>query len=206
VVEPRRQFIKTALAAPLVLSAPLRERKGISTQQVPIDASGTELLRLMHSKQVSPIEVVEACLPQIEATQKTVGAIVYLNAKQTRNLAKDAETRIRQGRHRSLEGLCLSVKDQMEIEGLPITVGCQRSNDVTCKRDATVVKRLRDQGVIFLATTNMPALGIHWNTTNSAHGQTNNPYDLDKTPGGKLRRMCGKRGCGRSSGFGGSRR
>ena len=83
-----------------------------------------------------------------------------------------------------LLGVPVSIKDMYEVAGMPTTAGARIRKDNISNRDATAVRKLREAGAIFIAMTNTPLNHSALETANNLHGRTNNPYDLERTPGG----------------------
>jgi len=99
--------------------------------------------------------------------------------------ARAAEAELISGRELGpLHGVPLTVKDTIDTRGLRTTSGSRlRATDVP-DRDATVVARLKAAGAIILGKTNTPEMAVPYETDNPVFGRTNNPHDLDRTPGG----------------------
>ena len=83
-----------------------------------------------------------------------------------------------------LHGVPFTVKDNLEAAGIEMTIGAPERRGVVAERDAVVVARMRAAGAILLGKTNCPAYGGGIETDNEVYGRTNNPYDLERTPGG----------------------
>lgn len=95
----------------------------------------------------------------------------------------DAEFR-RTGRLRPLHGIPVLLKDNVETAGLATTAGSLLLQDHVPRYDAWLVRKLRDAGAIILAKTNLHEFAVWGETVSSLGGQTLNPYDLTRTPGG----------------------
>lgn len=83
-----------------------------------------------------------------------------------------------------LHGLPMTVKDGFNVKGLKSSNGHPSYKNNIATEDAELVKRLKEAGAIIIGKTNLPLFSIDWQSTNSWFGQTNNPYDLSRTPGG----------------------
>lgn len=83
-----------------------------------------------------------------------------------------------------LHGIPVLVKDQAETAGIRTTFGSVAFEDYVPEEDATAVRRLREAGALILAKTNLPDFATSWFAYSSAGGETKNPYDLDRDPGG----------------------
>src|ERR1700744_1931507 len=144
----------------------------------------TRLAELIARKELSPVEIVEAHLDRIAAVNPKVNAIVTL-AEGARAAAKQAEAAIMSGEKVGpLHGVPFTVKDSLDTQG----VLTQRASPIFKGRipdaDATAVARIKAAGGILLAKTNAPEFAYSIETDNLLTGRTNNPWNLDYTPGG----------------------
>ncbi len=147
--------------------------------------SATRMAELVRSRQVSPLELVDAHLARIEALHSRLNAFVLVRAEQARAEARAAEAAIMRGEARgALHGVPVSIKDSIEIAGLPTTCGSKLRQGLVSERDAAVVERLRAAGAIVLGKTNVPECVMDWRTTNPVFGRTANPWNRDFVPGG----------------------
>src|SRR6201991_3783120 len=144
----------------------------------------TRLADLIARKELSPVEVVEAHLDRIAAVNPKVNAIVTL-AEGARSAAKRAETAIMSGEKVGpLHGVPFTVKDSIDTEGVLTQRGSPIFKGRVPLADATAVARLKAAGGILLAKTNAPEFAYSVETDNLLSGRTNNPWNLDYTPGG----------------------
>ena len=138
----------------------------------------------MRTRAVSPLEVVEAHLRQIEQVNPSLNAIVTI-ADSAPDRARVAEAAvISKSEVGVLHGLPLTVKDTIDTKGLRTTSGSQLRNQHIPGHDATVIARLKSAGAIILGKTNTSEMAIPYETDNPVFGLTNNPHDLTRTPGG----------------------
>jgi amidase len=132
--------------------------------------------------ELSPVELVEAHLRQIERHNPEINAFVIMLADGAREAA------IRAGRQREslgpLHGVPVTVKDSFDMQGLPTSCGSRFFEDLPARRDSTAARRLRAAGAIILGKTNCPEFLANYETDNYIIGRTNNPWDLTRTPGG----------------------
>jgi amidase len=148
-------------------------------------ASAATLARAIRDKQVSAREVVEAHLYRIEAVNPTLHAVVQLAAERALDEARAADRALAQGDPIGpLHGVPMTIKDSLDTVGVITTGGTKGRASYVPQEDATVVARLRAAGAILLGKTNTPELTLAGETNNLLYGQTNNPYDLARTPGG----------------------
>jgi aspartyl-tRNA(Asn)/glutamyl-tRNA(Gln) amidotransferase subunit A len=144
----------------------------------------TKLAELIRTKQVSPVEVVKAHLDRIEAVNPKVNAIATL-ADGALEAAKRAEAAIMAGATvGALHGVPFTVKDSIDTAGVPTQRGSPIFKGRIPDTDATAVARIKAAGGILLAKTNLPEFATSIETDNLLTGQTNNPWNLDYTPGG----------------------
>ncbi len=149
-----------------------------------IFSDATKLAELIRTKEVSPVEVVQAHLDRIAAVNPKINAIVTL-ADGALNAAKAAEAAVLAGDELGpLHGVPFTVKDSIDTadvatqRGSPIFTG--RVPDV----DATSVARMKKAGGILLAKTNLPEFSYWIESDNLLSGRSNNPWDVTRTPGG----------------------
>src|ERR671910_3811373 len=147
-----------------------------------MDATATEIARLVRSRELSAVEVVEAHLRRIEAVNPVVNAVVALDGE--RALAAARELDAGRGPAGPLRGVPFTAKDNLEAAGLPMAIGDPARAGVVPDADATVVRRMREAGAILLGKTNCPPYGGGIETDNPVYGRTSNPYDPVRTPGG----------------------
>jgi aspartyl-tRNA(Asn)/glutamyl-tRNA(Gln) amidotransferase subunit A len=148
--------------------------------------SATDLARLIRTRKVSPVEVVEAVLARIEKVNPRLNAYVTLTADEARRRARAAERALmrRGARLGPLHGVPFSVKDLVITRGVRTTFGTPLYRDNVPDEDAPMVERLLAAGAILLGKTNTPTLGWIGSTHNLLFGPTRNPWNLERTPGG----------------------
>ena len=114
--------------------------------------SARELARLIRSREVSPVEVLDAHLAVIERINPKLNAIVTLAAEQARDAARVAETAVANGeRLGALHGLPVAIKDITPTAGIRTTFASPLFKDHVPDEDAEVVRRLKASGAIVLA-------------------------------------------------------
>lgn len=149
---------------------------------VQMDAS--RLAELVANRQLSPVEVVRAHLDRIAKVNPKLNAIVAL-ADGALDDARRAEAAVMSDeRLGPLHGVPFTVKDGIDTAGVPTQRGSPIFKARVPDTDATVVARLKAAGAILIAKTNPPEFSYSIETDNLLTGQTNNPWNLDYTPGG----------------------
>jgi amidase len=175
------------------------------------DISANRLALLIRAREVSAVEVVDAYLARIEALNPRLNAVVSL-APDARERAAEADRRQASGAEvGSLHGVPFTVKDIIDVDGLPTTLCLPARANSIAQRDATVVARMRAAGAILLGKTNCPPGGAGGDTVNDLFGRTLNPYDHDRLAGGSsggeaAAVAAGLTACGIGSDSGGSLR
>jgi amidase len=145
----------------------------------------TELAARLRRREVSAVEVMEAHLARIEAVNRSVNAIVTLDADGALRTAAEADRRLGSGATGGpLHGLPIAVKDLEDTAGMRTTYGSPIYRDHVPTKDTLMVSRLRRAGAIVIGKTNTPEFGAGSQTFNRVFGATRNPYDLSRTPGG----------------------
>ena len=151
-----------------------------------VSKSLIEMAALVRSGEVSPVDLVEAHLAQIEICNPEINAFVCVDQEAARLAARRAEQD--QVKNKSdigaLHGVPLSIKSSIAVAGLRCESGTRLREGHVPEVDATLVARLRSAGAIVLGTTNVPELLQAVETDNLLYGRTSNPWDLTRTPGG----------------------
>ncbi len=143
------------------------------------------MARQIREKQISPVEVASTHLTKIERLNPKLNAYVQINAERVLREARDREQAIMSGRELGpLHGVPISIKSSIEVESFQCAAGTCLRAGIAAVQDAPLVSRLRHAGAIILGVTNSPELLMAWETDNLLYGRTNNPWDLDRTPGG----------------------
>ncbi len=151
--------------------------------------SAVSMAEQIRKKKISPVELVEAHLAQIEKLNPRLNAFVQVDAERARRAAHDAENSVirkkpRQAALGSLHGVPISIKSSISVAGLRCEAGCLLREGLIAPKDAPLVARLKNAGAIILGVTNTPELLMAWETDNQLYGRSNNPWDFERTPGG----------------------
>ena len=147
--------------------------------------SAIELARLIASRRVSAVEVMDAYLSQIERVNPSLNAIVTLLPERAREQAAAADDALTRGEAVGpLHGLPVAHKDLTRTKGIRTTFGSKVFEHFVPEEDALIVERLRAAGAITIGKTNTPEFGAGSQTFNDVFGATLNPYDTSKTCGG----------------------
>jgi Asp-tRNA(Asn)/Glu-tRNA(Gln) amidotransferase A subunit family amidase len=153
----------------------------------PFDKSVRDLQRAMTAGHVSSAQLVRFYLDRIVAYDQmgpSVNAVLYVNP----NAAAEAQAldveRARRGPRGPLHGIPVLLKDNFDTKDMPTTGGALALSGLVPKEDAFQVRRLRDAGAVMLGKVNLHELALGLTTVSSLGGQTLDPYDLTRAPGG----------------------
>src|ERR1700739_184658 len=147
--------------------------------------SATELAQRIASRQLSSVEVVDAHLNSTDAVNPALNAVVRVLADQARAEAASADRRLSAGEKIGpLHGVPFTVKENIDMAGLPTTWGVPALAQAITPADAPVVERMRAAGAIPIGRTNLPDMALRIHTTSSLHGLTRNPWHPGRTAGG----------------------
>ena len=139
----------------------------------------------IRDRTVSVVEVVEAHLARIDEVNSRLNAVVQLCAERALDEARAADAALAGGGAiGALHGVPITIKDSHDTEGVISTGGTLGRREFVPDADATAVARMRAAGAIVLGKTNTPEFTLSFETDNLVYGQTNNPYDVSRTPGG----------------------
>ncbi len=145
----------------------------------------TALAALIRTKQLSSREVVQAHLDRIQAVNPQVNAVVTLMAEQALTSADAADRAVAAGAPLGpLHGVPFSIKDALDTAGVLTQRGSKLFAGNVPDKDATAVARFKAAGGIPLMKTNLPEFSAWTESDNRVTGRTNNPWSLERTPGG----------------------
>lgn len=180
----RSIFLVSLLASPSLGSAQVAARTAAFDVY---EASVADLQAAMTSGKTTSVALVDAYLARIAAYDKKgpeINAMVRLNPN-ARAEARRLDDERRQGRVRGpLHGIPIILKDNFDTADMPTTGGSLALANHQTKDDAFVVKKLRDAGAVIIGKSNMHELAAGITTISSLGGQTRNPYDPRRCPGG----------------------
>ena len=139
----------------------------------------------MRSGEVSSVEVTEAFLRRISEVNPKLNAVVQVCADTALSEAARADRALARGEcFGPLHGVPMTLKDSFDSAGVVSAGGTLGRKDFVPGKDATVLSRLKKNGAILLGKTNTPEFTLMYETDNLVYGRTNNPYDLECSPGG----------------------
>lgn len=147
------------------------------------ERSAKELQTLVHSKEISITDLTNEAFERVEKLDGEVEAFLALNKEQATATAIELD-KVPFEERGPLFGLPIGVKDNIVTEGLETTCASKILKGFNPIYDATVVKKLRDAGMVIIGKLNMDEFAMGSSNENSAYKTTKNPWSLDRVPGG----------------------
>ena len=139
----------------------------------------------LRSGQTTSLALVDASLRAIDRYNPWTNAFIRIDAEQARASARQMDEELGAGRDRGpLHGIPLSLKDLIDVAGEPTTAASWVLKDRVASRDATIVHRLREAGVVFIGKTNLHEFALGTTSEDSAFGPVKHPRDAARSPGG----------------------
>ncbi len=138
----------------------------------------------LKSRQISSVELTQACLDRIDAIEDRVQSFLTLTPEIALAQAKEADRMLAAGECGPLTGVPVQIKDVMCTEGVTTTCGSRMLENYVPVYTATAVERLFGQGAVMLGKGNMDEFAMGSSCENSAFHPTRNPWDLHRVPGG----------------------
>ncbi|MFH1242529.1 MAG: amidase [Pseudomonadota bacterium] len=144
-----------------------------------------ELARLIRSRELSPVKLMEETLERIDRVNPEINAFVALRADEALDEARSLAKRISFGEDPGpLTGIPIGVKDLEDVKGMVTSFGSIPYKDNVAGDDSIQVSRLKASGAIVVGKTNTPEFGFTGFTKNRLYGVTRNPWNKERTPGG----------------------
>ncbi len=150
-----------------------------------LKASAIELAKGIREKKYSSQEVLSAFLQNIAQHNPRLHAIITLDEQRAKKQAIQADQALAEGKIiGALHGVPMTVKDSYATEGIRTTYGIPFTRNHVPTQDATAVARLRKAGAIVFGKTNIPLACYDWQCKQPGFPRANNPWDINRTPGG----------------------
>jgi aspartyl-tRNA(Asn)/glutamyl-tRNA(Gln) amidotransferase subunit A len=156
---------------------------GISNDLCKIPAA--QLAPMIAARKVSPVEVVDAVLAHAARLNPVLNVFAFLDEENARKAASEAETvLVAGGPVGALHGIPITVKDNVEVVGMPMGNGSVAAPASGSKVDSVAVARARGAGAVIIGKTTLPEFAHKLLTDSLATGVTTNPWSTEHTPGG----------------------
>jgi len=146
--------------------------------------TAAEMSAALAAKKVSAVELAKDTIARIERHDGQINAICVRDFERGLEAAKAADAALSRGEKKPLLGVPMTVKESFNVAGLPTTWGFVPQKNFIAQEDALSIARVKAAGGVILAKTNVPVALSDWQSYNDIYGTTNNPFGLDRTPGG----------------------
>ena len=148
-------------------------------------ASAGQLGPMIRSGEISPVEIIDAHLSRIRATEPVLNSFITVLADEATAAARQAERDIRAGRHKGpLHGIPVGLKDLFNTGGVRTTSGSRIYDNFIPAQDCTVAARFHEAGAILLGKLNMHQFAYGPTGENPDYGHMHNPWDPERVSGG----------------------
>lgn len=146
--------------------------------------TASEQIGALRARRASAVELLDESITRIESHDGNLNAVVVRDYARARMAAVQADVALSHGDPRPLLGLPMTVKEAFNVAGLPTTWGIPGTDRIDVGQDAVAIGRLKNAGAVIIGKTNVCTQLADWQTFNQVYGTTNNPWDLNRTPGG----------------------
>lgn len=147
--------------------------------------SSVELSKLLKTKEISCKEIVDDVYSRIDNVEGKINSYLMITKDLAYSQAEKVDQKLVAGEKlKPLEGIPVSIKDNINIKGLETTCASKILKGFNAPYDATVTKKITDEGMIIVGKTNLDEFAMGSSTENSAFGPTKNPWNIDTVPGG----------------------
>jgi aspartyl-tRNA(Asn)/glutamyl-tRNA(Gln) amidotransferase subunit A len=141
--------------------------------------------RRLRAREITSAQATDDCLKRIEADNARLNAFILVMAEEARRHASELDRELAAGHDRGpLHGVPISIKDLLDIRGVPTTAASRVRNGHVAVRDAPAIAHLRQAGAVFVGKTNLHEFAFGTTSEDSAFGPARNPHDPTRSPGG----------------------
>lgn len=147
-------------------------------------SSARAMLAALRERSISAVELLHEHRSRFQSLNPDLNALVQPDFERNAEAAIAADERRARGEDAPLLGLCLTVKESLNVEGLHTTVGMAQWQAFRSRHDAPIVTRIKAAGGAIMAKTNVSPMLADWQAANPVYGRTANPWDLSRTSGG----------------------
>ena len=141
--------------------------------------------RRLRARELTAVRVTDECLRRIEADNPRLNAFITVMADEAMRQAREADQELAAGNDRGpLHGVPMSIKDLLDVRGVPTTAASRVREGHVAERDAPTIAHLRMAGAVFVGKTNLHEFAFGTTSEDSAFGPVRNPHDPARSPGG----------------------
>jgi len=147
-------------------------------------STASQMLQALRQRQLSAVELLALHQRRIERYNPQLNAIILTCLEQAREAAEAADAARARGADAALLRLPITLKESINVKGLPTTAGIPALAQTRADFDAAATQRMQTAGAVLMGKTNVPPMLADWQSDNDVFGRTNNPWDHTRTPGG----------------------
>jgi amidase len=147
-------------------------------------SSALELAAALRARELSAVELLEACLAAVDARNPELNAVVWRDDEAARAAAVEADARLAAGDAAPFLGVPIPIKDLTAVAGQPLTYGSAAASEEPSEESELVVESLLAAGFVLCGRTNTPEFGPITVAENSRYGNSRNPWDTSRSSGG----------------------
>ena len=141
--------------------------------------------RRLRARELTAVRVTDQCLRRIEADNPKLNAFITVMADEAMRQAREADQELAAGNDRGpLHGVPISIKDLLDVKGIPTTAASRVREGHVAERDAPAIAHLRQAGAVFIGKTNLHEFAFGTTSEDSAFGPVRHPHDPARSPGG----------------------
>ena len=150
-----------------------------------LDLDATDQLAALAAREISAVELFDLSTAREAELRERLNLVVVRDLEGGRAGARASDARRAKGEPLGLlDGLPMTLKDTLDVVGMPASAGVQALRDRPGCMDAETVARARAAGAVFWGKTNIPVMAGDWQSFNNLYGVSNNPWGTSRTPGG----------------------
>lgn len=147
--------------------------------------SATSLASRIRNREISSVELLEYYFKRVDQYNDKINAIIVQIRDDARRTAEAADAAISRGDEVGpLHGVPMTIKESYDLAGTPSTWGAPYLKNNIAEKDALSVQRLKNAGAVIFGKTNVPLMLSDFQSYNDIYGTTNNPWNLERIPGG----------------------
>jgi|HubBroStandDraft_6_1064221.scaffolds.fasta_scaffold130786_2 amidase len=147
-------------------------------------SAALELAAGLRRRELSAVELLDACLAAVDASNPQLNAVIWRNDDDARAAAVEADKRLAAGDDAPFLGVPLPIKDLTPVAGWPVSYGSRGGPDGVSEQSELVVDALARAGFVLCGRTNTPEFGVITVAENLRYGISRNPWDTNRSPGG----------------------
>jgi amidase len=150
-----------------------------------LSLDATAQLQALETRRISAVELLDLAVARWRGQHARINAVVAVDIDRARARARAIDDQRVQGEHLGvLAGLPMTIKDTLDVDGLPASAGLESLRRRSAVHDAASVARVRHEDAVIWGKTNVPVMAGDWQSFNGLYGASNNPWDLERTTGG----------------------